>query len=522
MKNNKNNKFLEQDIVSAEELWVNNLNLESCRDVEQKLQLELKVLAKCLENPDFGVGEYTIGSELEMPIVNNNNNFMPAMLNKQICEELPTESIQTEISKFCLEYNGKIVNLSNKPLDTMSLELNNVLKNINKICLDKFNVRVVPIGVLPTITLDDLSINSLTPNWRYKAIDKLLRLMRENRKFIIDIDGQDPLEVKWHNTVIEGVNNSFQVHLRVNPHEFNDLYNAAQLASSFVLAVCANSPILFGHRLWDETRVPIYEQTVNNHDIHPGIWQEQQRVFFGRGWVHNGVLGLLQDACELFHPIFPSIDNQPHTNYKANNKFNLNNVTGPDLKHLVQHNGSVWPWNRPIYDANNGGHFRIEMRYLPAGPTVYDMTCNAAFMLGLTKAFSKIINKIIAELPFKYAQYNFYQAAQKGLQASCIWYDQKSKKLSELPIIDLYDNILDLAAEGMIELNYSSDEVAKVYNCIKQRIVNRQTGATWQRDVYNNLLDKYNKDSKTCLEKMFKLYAENQELDIPVASWSKA
>ena len=60
--------------------------------------------------------------------------------------------------------------------------------------------------------------------------------------------------------------------------------------------------------------------------------------------------------------------------------------TGPARFRL--HNGTVWRWNRPVYDVQAGHpQLRIENRVLPSGPTaVAPAICNAAFYYGLVRA----------------------------------------------------------------------------------------------------------------------------------------
>ncbi len=489
------------------------LDLIECRAAEPDLINDLKILTQHLENKDFGVGEATMGSELELFLVDK-NSLSPSMINTTICEHYKNKNIgqqiQTEISRFCLEYNGPVIATNKQPLTTLINEMELILHDIRAVAKKDYNSLIIPIGIIPTLTLGDLANDALTPYWRYYAIDKTMSLLRNKQQYKIHIHGENPLQINWPNTVIEGVNSSYQVHLRVNPSEYNNMFNAAQLAAAFVLSVSGNSPLLLGHKLWEETRIAVFEQIVNNLSIHPGQWQEQQRVAFGRGWIKDGVFGLLKETCELFYPVLP-------TNCRSSTH-NTTSKRGPELTSLIKHNSSVWPWNRAIYDPSYGGHFRIEMRYLPAGPTVADMAMNAGFMLGLTKYFSNNIHNIICDLPFKYAQYNFYQAAQYGLKATCVWAEKN--KITEQPIINLLDQMLDSAAFGLYQLGVSDKEINNMQVCIRNRYKNRQTGAVWQRIIFDNLINNYKLNTQEALYNMFKLYIKNQGSDKPIGEWS--
>ena len=52
-------------------------------------------------------------------------------------------------------------------------------------------------------------------------------------------------------------------------------FNAALLVSAPMVAVAANSPLLFGKLLWQETRIPLFEQGValinRAHGDDPGL-----------------------------------------------------------------------------------------------------------------------------------------------------------------------------------------------------------------------------------------------------------
>ena len=89
------------------------------------------------------------------------------------------------------------------------------------------------------------------------------------------IDGEDPLDIHCDDVTYEGANTSLQIHLRVNPSKFAAVYNAVQLATAPALAVSVNSPTFLGHRLWEETRVALFKQAVDdrppNHGPRRGV-----------------------------------------------------------------------------------------------------------------------------------------------------------------------------------------------------------------------------------------------------------
>ena len=211
---------------------------------------------------------------------------------------------------------------------------------------------------------------------------------------------------------VEGANTSFQVHLRVNPAEFTRAYNAAQLAIAPVLAAAGNSPTFLGHRLWEETRIALCKQSIDDRDTR-GPRRRLARMAFGTGWLRDGPLELFAESVRLHEPLLPVLG--------AGNAQRGDRGQVPPLHELRLHQGTVWRWNRAIYDPAAGGHLRIEMRGLPAGPTMIDMMANAAFLLGLSLWLAEQNPRWTYDLSFERAEHNFYRAAQYGLAALLTW-----------------------------------------------------------------------------------------------------
>jgi hypothetical protein len=178
-----------------------------------------------------------------------------------------------------------------------------------------------------------------------------------------------------------------------------------------VLAVAGNSPTFLGHRLWEETRVALFKQAVDDRDAAGRSSRRVSRVAFGTGWTTAGALELLAESARLHEPVLPVLGpERPLALVEAGRL--------PALDELRLHQGTVWRWNRAIYDPAAGGHLRIELRALPAGPTVVDMLANAAFALGLTLALAPEAGRWTRRLAFQQAHHNFYRAAQLGLGPS--------------------------------------------------------------------------------------------------------
>ena len=270
----------------------------------------------------------------------------------------------------------------------------------------------MPIGILPTLTMDQLQDGWLTDLPRYHALTAGLKRIRQD-SVQIRIDGDEPLDAEFETCSVEGANTSFQVHLRVDPDRFADCYNAAQLATPLALAVGANSPFLMGHSLWDETRIALFKQAVDTRR-HRNEWRRMARVPFGHGWVRKGALELFEEACHLYRIIIPVYTDEDDLAIVRDGGI-------PALAELRLHQGTIWNWNRPVYDAAAGGHLRIEFRALPSGPTPIDMMATAAYLVGLTIGLSHGMERLMPAFPFRYADYNFYRSAQSSLGATLLW-----------------------------------------------------------------------------------------------------
>ncbi|MGI9205041.1 MAG: glutamate-cysteine ligase family protein [Woeseiaceae bacterium] len=434
-----------------------------------RLRENLAALKILMERPNFGKGASSLGAELEMSIVDANAEASP--LNREVLAETLDPNLQLELDRFNLEYNLSPVPAAGKPFATMQAELSDALKALSRTAA-QHDGRIVPIGILPTLKMEQLQSSWMTDQPRYHALAAGIRRLRRE-KISIKIDGDEPLEAEFDSVTVEGANTSLQVHLRVNPDEFADYYNAAQLVTPLALAVAANSPFLLGHSLWDETRIALFKQSTDTRR-HTHEWRRMARVPFGHGWMRHGARELLAESCHLYPIILPI--------YSDDDDLTVAREGGiPELAELRLHQGTIWNWNRPIYDSANGGHLRIELRALPSGPTPVDMVANAAFLVGLVVGMSKNVNELLPAFPFRYADFNFYRAAQSSLDAELLWPSLNSTSPAEVLAVDLCREVLPLADEGLEVIGVDADERAKLLGIIRDRLDAKITPAAWQR-----------------------------------------
>lgn len=473
----------------------------------ERLQQSLVVLEDLLSRPGFGDGPKTLGAEMELSIVDQDGSAYP--INRSVLAGNLDASFQLELDRFNLEYNTSPVSLAGTPFSQMEAELTQALHTLNQLAGAQGG-RVVPIGILPTLTEADLQATALSDLPRYRALSAALRTLR-HEPFQVCIDGPDPLKMACDDVTLEGANTSFQVHLRVPPSEFAAVYNAAQLVSPIAVAVCANSPLFLGHRLWDETRVALFKQSIDARPPAEGDWRLPARVSYGLGWVRQGAYELFAEAVGLFLPLLPV--SSAHSPLDCHQRGAL-----PSLDELRLHQGTVWRWNRAIYDPKLGGHLRIELRSLPSGPTPLDMVANTAFLVGMIQAVSSEVDRLLPFFPFEYAHRNFYRGAQFGLDAVLLWPVTKYPSPKEMPVCDLAMEMLPVAERGLSELGVDAQESQRMLKIIRTRIQRGRTGARWQSQTLANL--EKHASRRQAVVALLDRYVEQLDRGDPVGEWA--
>jgi hypothetical protein len=364
------------------------------------------------------------------------------------------------------------------------------------------------VGILPTLRDQDLHRGSITDAPRYRALDWSLSRVK-SEPFEIEISGRDPepLQVVRDNIVMEGANTSFQVHLRVDPGDYLDSFNAAQLATGPVLAASGNSPLFLGRVLWEETRIALFEQAADDRDT-PGRERLVSRVAFGTDWLRTSPLDLFEESVRHHEPLLPICGDQDPLLALADDGV-------PRLDELRLHQGTVWRWNRAVYDSGFGGHLRIEMRPLPAGPTVVDMLANAAFLLGLTLALAPEAGGWTRRLLFARAHANFYDAARLGLEAELEWPGPDGPE--RVGTTELVPRLLPEARRGLVEAGVEEEEADRLLAVIGDRVASGQSGAVWQRRALAALEGKGGRER--ALPELLERYLELQAGGEPVHTW---
>jgi hypothetical protein len=479
------------------------------RAFERRLGDGLEALRKTLARPGFGEGPATIGAEVELSLVDSAARPLPR--NLEVLAETRDPRLTVEVDRFNLECNSRPVSLAGRPIEALGADLADALGEASR-AASLHGGRVVLTGILPTLREADLQRSAMTDLPRFRALSASIRRLRR-APFTLRIDGDDPLEAACEDVTFEGAATSLQLHVRVAPRDFARVHAAAQIATAPALAVAGNSPLLLGHRLWEETRVALFKQAVDERGTLPGSWHPPSRVSFGHGWVREGAHELFAESVALHPPLLAACGPEDPLACASGGGV-------PRLDELRLHHGTVWRWNRAVYDPAGGGHLRIEMRALPSGPSLPDMLANAAFLLGATLALADHVDWMLPGLPFEHAHRNFYRAAQHGLAAELLWPERSAPSPRPMPAADLVSALLPVARHGLVRAGVDDAEAERWLGVIAARLASRQTGARWQRAM----LDRFERSAPRdeALAALVERSLAEAATDRPVHEWSTA
>ena len=439
---------------------------------EQKSQTFMKALLEdlsaltwMLENDCIESGVTRIGAEQEMFLLDR--HLRPAPVSLEVLKHANDARLTTEIARFNLEANLTPLRLENNCFSQIEQELVELIELARSSAATQ-GADILLAGILPTLRKSDLTLDNLTPVARYHELDRGVIRLRGG-PLSIHIKGLDELHLTHDNIMMESCNTSFQVHFQSNAKDFANHYNVAQAITAPVLAVAVNSPLLFGQRLWQETRVALFQHSTDERSRPQLARNQPTRVTFGDRWLEKSVIELFQDQIVRFRPIMISDPDENPFAVLARHEM-------PLLSALRMHNGTVWRWNRACYGVTDGiAHLRIENRALPSGPTVVDEIANAAFFTGLMVAVPAVYGEISTRMAFDDAKMNFFRAARHGLDAQFEWIDGQSHRATSL----ILEQLLPLARQGLRSVNVASEDIDKYLGIIEERARGGQTGARW-------------------------------------------
>lgn len=455
-----------------------------------KLAEETAALRSFAKAGGFPDSRYVAGFELEAWLLDHAG--FPNPVNETYLRALNDPLVVPELSRFNVELNAPPVEMGAGVLAAMEESLLTTWDTCQQVAHGMDTVLAM-IGILPTIRDEDLCLANMSAMKRFDVLNAQVLQQRGGAPIRIDIEGTDTLHLKRPDVMLEAATTSFQLHLQVPFEQAGRYYNASLISCAPLLAAAVNSPLLFGQRLWQETRVPLFEQSVELGGYTGLTEPTLRRVTFGRDYVVNNLLELFEENLEHYPVLLPMPQAESPARYP----------------HLRLHNGAIWRWVRPLigFDAAGQAHVRLEQRVLPSGPTVLDMVANAALYYGLVHGLARQPRAAEFDLSFAAARANFYAAARHGLQAELTWLDGKRYRARDF-VLEIG---LPLARLGLRDFGLSDAEVEHYLGVVEARVRSGQTGAAWQLQR----LAQVGGD----VHRMMDDYLDNQRSGSPVHQW---
>jgi gamma-glutamyl:cysteine ligase YbdK (ATP-grasp superfamily) len=479
----------------------------------RKVQRCLDTLARMLTDGSFSFPRKNIGLEVELNLVDR--ELRPSMTNTAVLEALDDPSFTTELGQHNIE-----LNVPPRPLaGDSALQLEDDLRAYLDTAAAKARdtgSSLAMIGILPTLKHEHFDQKWLTNKTRYSTLNDQIFAARGERTVLAmegaALGGQQPERLRSYAESIlpEAACTSVQLHLQVAPEEFAAHWNAAQCLAGLQIALASNSPFLLGKALWHETRIPLFLQATDTRPEELKNQGVRPRVWFGERWI-TSIFDLFEENVRYFPGLLPETDAEDPIEA-------LDAGQAPKLTELRMHNGTIWRWNRPVYDVVDGlPHLRVENRVLPAGPTVVDTVANAAFFYGAQRALAEADRPVWTQMSFQAAEENLYAGARRGFDGQLYW-----PGIGWIPPDELALRVLlPLAHEGLRRSDVSDEARERYLGIIERRCLARRTGATWQRDYVLRAQER-GMDREAALGLMLGRYLELSEAGEPVHTWPVA
>ncbi len=476
----------------GEEILSSQFSVEDHARFRLRLEAETQLLREYFEQQKFSNHRPIAGFELEAWLLDPEQH-RPLSINDRFLTELNNPLASPELASFNFELNTAPHDLDGHVFSRMHNELEQQWQQCRETA-GRLEAELMIIGILPTINNDDLSLGNMSDMARYRALNREALRRRKGKPLVFDINGHEHLHIAHRDVMLESATTSFQIHMQISQELSVRLFNASIILSAPMVALTANSPFLFGKDLWDETRIPLFEQAVAVGGFEDAAFGPIHRVTFGAAYVRESLLECFIENIEHYPVLLP---------------VELTDAV-EQLHHLRVHNGTIWRWNRPLIGFNDAGemHLRLEQRVVPAGPTIIDSIANAAFFYGAVYALAT--GKIVGEqlLAFNHARDNFYTASRLGLGASLYWFSDQQINAQKL----LLEELLPLAQTGLQQLGVAKTDINEYLQIIEQRLERGINGARWQRAW----VEKYGHD----MPALTGAYLQRQESGDPLHEWT--
>jgi hypothetical protein len=475
---------------------------EDRKQYREKVKRCLDVFARMLAEARFDADRRSIGLEIELNITEETGD--PALANVHVLELIADPAWQTELAQFNIEINIPPRTLEGDVLNVLETEVRASLNNAED-GAQRAHARLLMVGILPTLTEGTLDGSVLSANPRYALLNEQIFAAR-GEDLHLAIDGVERLSVYADTIAPEAACTSVQLHQLVDPSAFARHWNAAQCVAGIQLAIGANSPFFFGRELWRETRIALFEQATDTRSEELKAQGVRPRVWFGERWI-TSIFDLFEENVRYFPSLLPVLEDEDPVEV-------VERGDTPRLQELRLHNGTIYRWNRPIYDVVRGRpHLRVENRVLPAGPTVVDILANAAFYYGLVRVLADEDRPLWTQMSFSAAEENFHACARDGIAARVYW-----PGLGEVPASELVlRRLLPMAHDGLDRWGVDAADRDRLLGIIERRCVEGRNGASWQAETFHALYERL--DRGDALREMTVRYREHMHSNEPVHSW---
>ncbi|MEJ5945026.1 glutamate-cysteine ligase family protein [Pseudokineococcus basanitobsidens] len=485
---------------------------EGRRRYRERLRSQLLVLRRLLDDDAFTTDDTMTGMEVELALVDP--AARPSRANREVLATLGDPDVTTELGSHTIEVNVPPSRMQRGGAIALEADLRTRMEAAD-VAARAHGARVVMIGIVPTLLPDDQSEGWMTRSPRYRALDEAVRAQR-GEDLLLDIRGEDERLLAHAPSIApEAACTSVQLHLQVSPEQFAAVHNAAQLLAGAQVALAANSPFYAGRRLWDESRLPVFAQSTDSRPPELAAQGVRERVLLGDAWT-TSAYDLFEDAALHYPPLLPELAEEDALRV-------LSRGGVPRLAELKMQNGTVWRWNRPVYDVVDGSpHLRVENRLLPSGPTVVDVAANAAFWFGAVRALALGDDRPWegeGAVPFSLARDALDAGARRGLRSRLPWPDARTGRVEERDADDLVlRTLLPLVHEGLASWGVDEAACDRYLGVLEHRASTRQTGAQWQHDAVA-AAEARGADRRGALHGMLGRYAELMRQGEPVGSW---
>jgi len=465
---------------------------------------DVEAIEQILERGLFESGITRIGAEQEFCLVDR--HFKPSLNALEVLQKVKDDHFTPELARYNLEINLDPRELTGNALSAMHSQLDILLEKASR-AATSIDEQIILAGILPSIDYRAVQRQYMTPRKRYEELGRIILELR-GQDFELNITGVDELLISHQNILFEACNTSFQCHYQVQPDRFTDSYNWAQLLAGPVLSVAANSPILLGRQLWAETRIALFQQSIDTRGKGFHLREREQRVTFGNRWIKG--LGDVFKNDIARHTLLFLMEIQ-------NDSLDiLDRGEIPKLEALQLHNGTVYKWNRPCYGVSDGKpHLRIENRYLPSGPTTTDEIANLTFWSGLMANMPDSYAGNWDAIDFDDAKENFYKAAMWGIQSGMVW---EGSLMSATQLI--MDVLLPMSREGLEGMGINENEIEYYLDIIRKRADKKTTGARWMVGSFRRLKETLDKEEASVA--LTAIMDKRRRSGMPVDEWELA